>query len=71
MGGATVHADVRDAAAGSDQLGGEFERLGNANRLEGDVRAEPSVSSMTFAAASSRELLSTPDVGGFHGTAAL
>ncbi len=38
--GAAVHADVRDAPARADQLGGELERLGHADRLEGGVGAE-------------------------------
>ena len=35
-----VDADVRDAAAGADEVGAELERLGNADRLDRDVGAE-------------------------------
>ena len=36
-----VHADVGDAAARPDQIGAELERLRHADRLDGDVGAEP------------------------------
>ena len=36
-----MHADVRDAPTGADQLGRELERLRQAHRLERDVGAEP------------------------------
>ena len=35
-----VDADVRDPPARPDQLGAELERLGHADRLDGDVGAE-------------------------------
>ena len=35
-----VHADIRDPTARPDQLGAELERLGHADRLDRDVRAQ-------------------------------
>ena len=35
-----VHTDVRDAAAGPDELGAELERLRHADRLDRNVGAE-------------------------------
>ena len=35
-----VDADVGDATAGANELGAELERLGDADRLDRDVRAE-------------------------------
>ena len=36
-----VDADVRNPAARPDQLGAQLERLRDADRLDGDIRAEP------------------------------
>jgi hypothetical protein len=53
-----VRTDVRHASAGPHQLSRQLERLGYTHRFEGDVRAEPSGSSV--ARASSETLKSEP-----------
>ena len=40
-GGLAVHTDVGDVPAGPDQVGGELEGGGHADRLDGDVGTEP------------------------------